>query len=103
VLPSAAPGIFTGTVLSFARALGETAPLLLIGGAPGFFASPDQGFVETVRGPYTALPAVIFNWSRESFREFGSLAAAAIVVLLGVLLVVNAGAILLRNRFERTW
>jgi phosphate transport system permease protein len=103
VLPAAAPGILTGTVLAFARALGETAPLLLIGGAPGFFATGEQGFVDTVQGPYTALPAVIFNWSRESFQEFGPLAAAAIVVLLSVLLVINATAILLRNRYERTW
>ena len=103
VLPYAAPGILTGTVLSFARALGETAPLLLIGGAPGFFATGDQGVIETVRGPYTALPAIVFNWSRESFREFGDLAAAAIVVLLAVLLLVNGTAILLRNRYERRW
>jgi phosphate transport system permease protein len=93
VLPYAAPGILTGTVLAFARALGETAPLLLIGGAPGFFATAQQGFVETVHGPYTALPAIIFNWSRESQTEFRDLAAAAIVVLLGVLLVINATAI----------
>ena len=103
VLPYAAPGILTGTVLSFARALGETAPLLLIGGAPGFFATGNQGIIETVRGPYTALPAIVFNWSRESFREFGTLAAAAIVVLLAVLLLVNGAAILLRNRYERRW
>jgi phosphate transport system permease protein len=103
VLPYAAPGILTGTVLSFARALGETAPLLLIGGAPGFFATGDQGLLETIRGPYTALPAIVFNWSRESFREFGNLAAAAIVVLLGVLLLVNGAAIMLRNRYERRW
>jgi phosphate transport system permease protein len=103
VLPAAAPGVLTGTVLAFARALGETAPLLLIGGAPGFFATGNQGLVETVRGPYTALPAVIFNWSRESFQEFGPLAAAAIVVLLTVLIVANATAILLRNRYERRW
>jgi phosphate transport system permease protein len=103
VLPYAAPGILTGTVLSFARALGETAPLLLIGGAPGFFATGEQGVLEAVRGPYTALPAIVFNWSRESFREFGNLAAAAIVVLLAVLLLVNATAIVLRNRYERRW
>lgn len=103
VLPYAAPGILTGTVLSFARALGETAPLLLIGGAPGFFATGDQSLVEMVRGPYTALPAIVFNWSRESFREFGNLAAAAIVVLLAVLLLVNGAAIMLRNRYERRW
>jgi phosphate transport system permease protein len=103
VLPSAAPGILTGTVLAFARALGETAPLLLIGGAPGFFASAQEGVLETVRGPYTALPAIIFNWSREARGEFKDLAAAAIVVLLVVLLAINAIAIVLRNRYERKW
>jgi phosphate transport system permease protein len=103
VLPYAAPGILTGTVLSFARALGETAPLLLIGGAPGFFASASQGFAGTVKGPYTALPAIIFNWSREAQTEFKELAAAAIVVLLAVLLFINATAIYLRNRYERKW
>lgn len=103
VLPYAAPGILTGTVLAFARALGETAPLLLIGGAPGFFATAEQGLVDTVRGPYTALPAIIFNWSREARTEFKDLAAAAIVVLLVVLLAINAAAIYLRNRYERTW
>ena len=103
VLPAAAPGILTGTVLSFARALGETAPLLLIGGAPGFFSAGEAGFLDRVQGPYTALPAIVFNWSRESFREFGSLAAAAIVVLVGVLLAINATAIVLRNRAQQRW
>jgi phosphate transport system permease protein len=103
VLPYAAPGVLTGTVLAFARALGETAPLLLIGGAPGFFATADQGLIDTLRGPYTALPAIIFNWSREAQTEFKDLAAAAIVVLLAVLLAINATAIYLRNRYERKW
>jgi phosphate transport system permease protein len=103
VLPYAAPGVLTGTVLAFARALGETAPLLLIGGAPGFFATAQQGLLDTLRGPYTALPAIIFNWSREARPEFGHMAAAAIVVLLAVLLFINGTAIYLRNRYERRW
>ena len=103
VLPYAAPGILTGTVLAFARALGETAPLLLIGGAPGFFATAQEGILETIRGPYTALPAIIFNWSREARTEFKDLAAATIVVLLLVLLAINAVAIYFRNRYERKW
>jgi phosphate transport system permease protein len=103
VLPYAAPGILTGTVLAFARALGETAPLLLIGGAPGFFATAEAGILDTLRGPYTALPAIIFNWSREARTEFKDLAAAAIVVLLFVLMAINAMAIYLRNRYERKW
>jgi len=103
VLPYAAPGILTGTILSLSRALGEAAPLLLIGGAPVFFAAGDRGFVETLKGEYTALPAIIFTWSRKSLRAFGESTAAAIVVLLVVLLLINATAIYLRNRYERRW
>jgi phosphate transport system permease protein len=103
VLPFAAPGILTGMILSISRALGEAAPLILIGGAPVFFASAQQGVMETLQGRYTALPAIIFTWSRKSLRDFGESTAAAIVVLLVVLLIVNAAAILLRNRYERTW
>src|ERR671919_747269 len=83
VLPYAAPGVLTGTILALARALGEAAPLLLIGGAPTFFAGGDRGFVETLQGEYTALPAIIFTWSRKSLRAFGDSTSAAIVVLLG--------------------
>ena len=103
VLPYAAPGILTGTILSLSRALGEAAPLLLIGGAPVFFAAGDRGFMETLRGEYTALPAIIFTWSRKSLRAFGESTSAAIVVLLVVLLLINAVAIYLRNRYERRW
>jgi phosphate transport system permease protein len=105
VLPSAAPGILTGTILSLARAFGETAPLLLIGVATGFFAlGSDVGLVDAITGKYTALPVVVFSWSRqpvEGFQE--NLAPAAIMVLLVVLFVANAAAILLRNRYERKW
>ena len=103
VLPYAAPGVLTGTILAVSRALGEAAPLILIGGAPVFFSTGQQSFTETLQGPYTALPAIIYTWSRKSLREFGDLTAAAIVVLLGVLLIVNAAAIILRNRYERRW
>jgi phosphate transport system permease protein len=103
VLPYAAPGVLTGTILALARALGEAAPLLLIGGAPTFFAAGDRGFVDTLQGEYTALPAIIFTWSRKSLRAFGDSTAAAIVVLLAVLLLINATAISLRNRYERRW
>lgn len=103
VLPYAAPGVLTGTILALGRALGEAAPLLLIGGAPTFFATGSRGFVETIQGEYTALPAIIFTWSRKSLRAFGDSTAAAIVVLLAVLLLINATAILLRNRYERKW
>lgn len=103
VLPYAAPGVLTGTILALARALGEAAPLLLIGGAPTFFAAGSRGFVETLQGEYTALPAIIFTWSRKSLRAFGDSTSAAIAVLLAVLLVINTTAILLRNRYERKW
>jgi len=104
VLPSAAPGILTGTVLALARALGETAPLLLVGAVLGGFSTAAGGSViNFVSGPYTALPVTIFQWSKQSQAEFRELAAAAIVVLLAVTLFANAVAILLRNRFERTW
>jgi phosphate transport system permease protein len=103
VLPYAAPGVLTGTILALSRALGEAAPLLLIGGAPVFFSAGSRSFLETLQGEYTALPAIIFTWSRKSLRAFGDSTAAAIVVLLGVLLLINATAILLRNRYERKW
>ena len=103
VLPYAAPGILTGTILAVSRALGEAAPLIVIGGAPVFFATGEQSVVETLQGPYTALPAIIYTWSRKSLIEFGPLTAAAIVVLMAVLLLINSMAIWLRNRYERRW
>ena len=103
VVPYAAPGILTGTVLTLARAFGETAPLLLVGAATGFFTAGAAGFAEQVTGPYTALPVTIFSWARQPGDDFRSLTAAAIVVLLVVLLTANAAAIVLRNRYERKW
>jgi phosphate transport system permease protein len=103
VVPYAAPGILTGTVLTLARAFGETAPLLLVGAATGFFSVGSAGLLEKATGPYTALPVTIFSWARQPGDEFRALTAAAIVVLLVVLLTANAAAIVLRNRFERKW
>jgi phosphate transport system permease protein len=103
VLPYAAPGVLTGTIISLGRALGEAAPLILIGGAPVFFSTGSAGLIERLQGEYTALPAIIFTWSRKSLRDFGDLVSAAIVVLLLVLLLLNATAIYLRNRYERKW
>ena len=102
VLPYAAPGILTGTVLSLARAAGETAPLILVGAATGFFAG-GSGFQEQLFGKYAALPVTIFTWARNPNAQFRALTAAAIVVLLIVILLVNAVAIVLRNRYERKW
>lgn len=103
VLPSAAPGILTGTVLSLSRALGETAPLILVGAVTGFLATGEQNLVETMRGRFTALPMIIFNWARQPSTDFRALTSAAIIVLLVVILLANAAAIILRNRYERKW
>jgi phosphate transport system permease protein len=102
VLPYAAPGVLTGTVLSLARAAGETAPLILVGAATGFFAG-GSGLLDQLTSKYAALPVTIFTWARNPNVQFRALTAAAIVVLLAVVLIVNAGAILLRNRYERKW
>jgi phosphate transport system permease protein len=104
VLPYAAPGVFTGTILTLSRAFGETAPLVLAGGVlGGFVARPGQGIVETLQGPYTALPLIVFTWAKQPFDRFGASTAAAIIVLLAIILLLNAAAIFLRNRFERRW
>jgi phosphate transport system permease protein len=103
VLPSAAPGIFTGTILTLARAIGETAPLLLVGAKLGFFSPGNLGPWGQLRGSYTSLPTLIFSWSTQPNPDFRNLTAAAIIVLMAVLLTVNAAAIVLRNRYEREW
>jgi phosphate transport system permease protein len=103
VLPAAAPGMLTGTVLALARAAGEAAPLLLVGAATGLLRTGDQSFWEQLSGPFTALPVMIFSYSRQTGDDFRALAAAASVVLLVVVLLVNGLAIYLRNRYERKW
>ncbi len=104
VLPVALPAILTGTVLTVARAFGESAPLLLAGAVlSSFFASPAgvSLWQQVTEEKYTALPIIVFNWARQPQKEFVELTAAAIIVLLGLLLTVNAAAILLRDRLER--
>ena len=102
VLPLAAPGILTGTIIGLAQALGETAPLLLIGMVafvreyPG---APPEGFFD----PASALPVQIYNWTTRSDPAFVERASGAIIVLLIFLLMMNIIAILLRRRFERRW
>jgi phosphate transport system permease protein len=98
VLPLALPGILTGTIIGMARALGETAPLLMIG-MRAFVATPPDGFTD----PATVLPVQIFLWSDEIDRGFVERTSAAIIVLLAVLLVMNGLAIYLRNKFEKRW
>jgi phosphate transport system permease protein len=104
VLPYAAPGIFTGAILSLARAFGETAPLLLVGAVTGYLSSPTgRSPLEILQGQYTALPTQIFSWSRLAGEGWQANTAAAIIVLLAIILVVNLAAILLRNRYDRKW
>ncbi|MEO8722196.1 MAG: ABC transporter permease subunit, partial [Sphingobium sp.] len=98
VLPLALPGILTGTIIGMARALGETAPLLMIG-MRAFVATPPEGLSD----PATVLPVQIFLWSDEVDRAFVEKTSAAIIVLLVVLLAMNSLAIYLRNRFEQRW
>lgn len=101
VLPQATPGILTGTVLSLSRALGETAPLILLGAASGFLATGSQTFFEQLQGNFTALPMVVFSWARVPNADFRELTAAAIIVLLAITLLANSAAILLRARYDR--
>jgi phosphate transport system permease protein len=98
VLPLALPGILTGTIIGMARALGETAPLLMIG-MRAFIAAPAHGITD----PSSVLPVQIFLWSDEVDRGFVEKTSAAIIVLLLFMLLMNGLAIYLRNRFERRW
>jgi phosphate transport system permease protein len=98
VLPLALPGILTGTIIGMARALGETAPLLMIG-MRAFISAPPSGLSD----PATVLPVQIFLWSDEVSRGFVEKTSAAIIVLLAFLLAMNGIAIFLRNKFERRW
>jgi phosphate transport system permease protein len=103
VVPYAAPGILTGTILAMARAFGETAPLIMVGGAVSFLNTGDRGLIETLQGKYTTLPTSIYQWVQEPRRDFVALSAAGILALLATILVVNGIAIILRNRFARRW
>ena len=104
VLPYAAPGILTGTLLSMARAVGEAAPLILVGAISGRLGdNPGLFDIGALTEQFTALPIVITSWTVQSGRDggFTAAAAAAIVVLLVFVLLMNSSAILLRNRFEK--
>jgi phosphate transport system permease protein len=103
VLPYAAPGILTGTVLSLARALGEAAPLLLVG-AVGERLADNHGFFDPtqLKDPFTALPIAITDWTKRPLNSgFFDLSAAAIIVMLVIVLFANSVAIVLRNHFEK--
>ena len=96
VLPNAMPGILTGTILAISRAIGETAPLVVVGASTAISFDPNSPFSK-----FTTLPIQIYQWTSRPQDEFRSLAAASILVLLIMLLSLNASAILLRNRFSR--
>jgi phosphate transport system permease protein len=102
VLPNAAPGILTGSVLAMARALGETAPLIMVGAVTGFL-STKGGLLASMRQRFTSLPTLIFAYVKKPLPELQDLAAAAILVLIVMIFFVNLTAILLRNRYERKW
>lgn len=97
VLPAAAPGMATGSILALSRAIGETAPLLLVG------ALTYVAFNPSLLDQFTVLPIQIFQWTSRPQEEFKVLAAAAIVVLLAILLTLNAVAIWVRNRYQKRW
>lgn len=96
VLPNALPGILTGSILAMSRAIGETAPLIIVGASTFVTIDPQSPFTK-----FTALPIQIYQWTARPQDEFHAIAAAAILVLLALLLTFNATAILLRNRFQR--
>lgn len=96
VLPNAIPGILTGTILAVSRAIGETAPLIVVGASTYITVDPDGPFSK-----FTTLPIQIYQWTARPQDEFRNIAAAAIIVLLILLLSLNASAVLLRNRFSR--
>ncbi|MEM6728951.1 MAG: phosphate ABC transporter permease PstA [Pseudomonadota bacterium] len=102
VLPLAAPGILTGTIIGLAQALGETAPLLLIG-MVGFVARYPDTFLGGLEGPNSAIPAQIYNWVSRSDAVFTEKAWGGIIILLLFLMTMNIIAIILRRRFERRW
>ena len=99
VLPLALPGILTGTIIGMAHALGETAPLLMIGMKAFIVDVPTSPLLD----PRPALPVQIYIWADSPERGFAERTSAAIMVLLGFLVVMNAVAIYLRQRFERKW
>ncbi|SFF10171.1 phosphate ABC transporter membrane protein 2, PhoT family [Sulfitobacter brevis] len=103
VLPLAAPGILTGTIIGLAQALGETAPLLLIG-MVGFIASnPPDSIASGLMSPNSAMPAQIYEWAKRADPAFYERAWGGIIILLVFLITMNAIAVLLRRRFERRW
>jgi len=98
VIPQAFPGILTGVILAVSRAIGETAPLIAMGALTFVPFTPDSPLSR-----FTVLPIQIFNWTSRPQERFQEAAAAGIIVLLAILLVMNAGAVILRNKFQNKW
>jgi phosphate transport system permease protein len=98
VLPAALPGVLTGTILALSRAIGEAAPMILVGAAAFIATDPSS-----LSSSFTVLPIQIFNWTAQPRPEFREIAAAGIIVLIALLLILNLAAILLRNKFTRKW
>jgi phosphate transport system permease protein len=98
VLPASVPGFATGVILAVSRAIGEAAPLIVVGGATYLSFYPSG-----LGSDFTVLPLQIFNWISQPQEEFKELAAAGMIVLLAILLLLNAAAIWLRNKYEKKW
>lgn len=96
VIPTALPGILTGIILSISRALGETAPLVMVGAFASSWALP-----KSIMDTFSALPVLIYDWTSRPQADFKGIAAAAIIVLLIMLLLINSTAIIIRNKFQR--
>ncbi len=96
VLPNSIPGILTGTILSLSRAIGETAPLIVVGASTFIVSDPTGPFSK-----FTALPIQIYDWTQRPIEQFRNIASAAIIVLLIVLIALNLSAVLLRNRYSK--
>jgi phosphate transport system permease protein len=103
VLPAAFPGMLTGAILAMSRAIGESAPLIVVGGVVFSTANPSLNPLIAGDESLFAMPLQIFFWAQQPQEEFQSLAAAGIIVLLGTLILMNLIAIYLRNRFSRRW
>ncbi|MYL33462.1 phosphate ABC transporter permease PstA [Pontibacillus yanchengensis] len=96
VLPAAIPGILTGSILALSRAIGETAPLLVVGASTAIFTLPGN-----INDPYTAMPIQIFSWTQQPQQAFQDVASAGIVILLAILLLMNFIAVMIRNKFSK--
>ena len=96
VLPNGMPGILTGTILAISRAIGETAPLVVVGASTFITIDPNGPFSK-----FTTLPIQIYQWTSRPQAEFRNIAAAAIIVLLVMLLTLNASAVFMRNRYAK--